>query len=147
MVLGKKIIVSAKHGIKLIKGVSGMFEIMDESTGNVLGIRAIGKIRRTDYDELTPICEDLINKEGKIRMLIDMKDFELEEPSAWGADFHFGHEFHKKIEKMAIVGDKRWEAWMVDFCRHFYAEEAKYFPDYDIEAAWDWLKEGQEQAA
>ena len=124
-----------------------MFDVMDESGGSVLGLRATGHITRADYDELTPICEDLISREGQIRVLIDMKGFVLEEPSAWRADFHFGREFHNKIQRMAIVGDKRWEAWMTDFCRHFYATEARFFQSADITLAWDWLREAEELAA
>ena len=124
-----------------------MFEIMDESNGKLLGVRAKDVIKRTDYDELVPKCEKLIKEEGSMSMLIDMKGFKLEAPSAWRADFHFGHEFHNKIERMAIVGDRWWEDWMTDFCRHFYAQQAKYFHSSEMAAAWDWLKEGQEQAA
>jgi hypothetical protein len=124
-----------------------VIKVMEESKGSVIGFRAIGDITREDYDKLTPICEELIEQQGNIRVLIDMKDFKLEEPSAWKADFHFGHEFHNKIEKMAIVGNKRWEAWMTDFCNHFYAKEAKYFKSENIEDAWNWLRVGLEEAA
>ncbi len=124
-----------------------MFEIMKESSGKFLGIDATDVIRRQDYDELVPICEKIINDEGSLSMLIDMKGFRLEAPSAWRDDFDFGREFHHKIEKMAIVGDRWWEEWMVAFCRHFYAQEAKYFRSYEMDTAWEWLKERQEQAA
>ncbi len=124
-----------------------MFEVMDESGGSVLGLRATGHITRADYSDLTPICEDLISREGQIEVLIDMKGFELEEPSAWRADFHFGREFHNKILRMAIVGDRRWEKWMADFCRHFYATESRFFHSDDMALAWDWLREAQELAA
>lgn len=124
-----------------------MFEIMDESHGKFLGIRAEGVIARADYDELVPECEKLIKEEGSMSLLIDMKGFRLESPDAWGADFHFGREFRNKIERMAVVGDRWWLDRMTDFCRHFYARQAKYFHSSDMDAAWDWLKEGQEQAA
>ena len=124
-----------------------MFEVMNESSGNVLGIKAIGIVRRADYDVLTPLCESLIEQEGTIRVLIDMQDFDLEEPTAWGADLHLGHEMHNKIEKMAIVGNRRWEQWMTSFCSPFYAREAKYFRAEDMADAWNWLEESKEQAA
>lgn len=124
-----------------------MFEVMDESSGRFLGIRAIGVIQRSDYDELVPICRKLISEEGSMSMLVDMEDFKLEAPSAWRADFKFGQELRNSVERMAIVGDRWWETWMVDFCRHFYAREAKYFHTSDMAAAWDWVKEEKEQAA
>ena len=124
-----------------------MFEVMNESTGNILGIRATGAISKGDYVELGQLCERLINREGEIHLLVDMTDFKSEPPSAWHADFHFGREFRHKIEKMAVLGDKRWESWLTDFCRHFYALEAKYFHTNDVEAAWDWLTEEEKQVA
>jgi hypothetical protein len=124
-----------------------MFEIMSESSGNVLGVRAKGVITRKDYEQLVPMCEDLIRREGNICVLIDMKNFELESPAAWLADIEFGREFHNKIEKMAIVGDKRWEAWLTDFSTPFYARDAKYFNITDIHHAWNWVKEGIARAA
>lgn len=124
-----------------------MFEKMSESSGNVLGLRAVGVIKRSDYAELTSLCENLIAQDGSINILFDLAEFEFEEPVAWGADFHLGHEFHDKIERMAIVGDKRWEKWMTAFCQPFYAKEAQYFHTADRAAAWDWLREEKSQAA
>lgn len=120
---------------------------MEKSNGNVLGVKAIGDIRKSDYNQLTPMCERIINEFGDMRMLLDMQDFRFEEPSAWRSDLHFGREFHNRIERVAIVGDKRWEAWLTDFCAPFYAREAKFFHSDDRDLAWDWLTEGMEWAA
>lgn len=118
-----------------------MLEMMKESSGNVVGFKAIGTIKPADYDELVPKFEKLIWEEGTLRVLMDLSEFKSESPGAWKADLNFGREFHEKIEKLAIVGDKRWEKWMTDFCAPFYAREARYFHTDDIIAAWDWLRE------
>lgn len=118
-----------------------MLQKLDESTGNVVGFKAIGTIKPADYDELIPKFEALIEREGTVRVLMDMSEFKSEAPSAWMDDLRFGHEFHKKIVKLAVVGDKRWEKWMTSFCDPFYAQEAKFFHTDDMIAAWDWLRE------
>jgi len=118
-----------------------MLEILQESSGNIIGFKAIGTIKPADYDELVPKFEELIKQEGTVRVLMDMSAFKSEAPSAWRDDFHFGKEFHKKIEKIAIVGDRRWEKWMAKFCAPFYAREARFFHTDDTIAAWDWLRE------
>lgn len=118
-----------------------MIELMKKSEGKVIGFKAIGTIKPADYDELVPVVQNAINEQGSVRLLLDMEEFKSEAPSAWKADFEFGHEFHKKIEKMAIVGDKHWEKWMTEFCAPFYAVEAKYFHTDNMIAAWDWLGE------
>jgi hypothetical protein len=114
---------------------------LKESSGNVLGFKASGKIIPADYEELVPAVEELVKKEGNVCMLIDLEEFEGESIKAWSNDFKFGHEFHDKIDKMAIVGDKKWEEWLAALADPFYAREARYFHVDDISAAWDWLRE------
>lgn len=116
-------------------------EKMTESSGNIIGFRAIGTIKPADYDELVPMFEQLIRQEGTVRVLMDLSQFRSESPSAWKADLHFGREFHNKIEKLAIVGDRSWEKWMTELCAPFYAREAGFFHTDDAIAAWDWLRE------
>ncbi|MEZ4582611.1 MAG: STAS/SEC14 domain-containing protein [Caldilineaceae bacterium] len=45
-------------------------------------------------------------------VLLDLQEFAGEEVKAWLPDLKFGHRFHDKIAKMAIVGDKRWQRWL-----------------------------------
>jgi hypothetical protein len=52
----------------------------------------------------------------------------------------FGRDYHKKIEKMAIVGDKKWQEWLTKVAEPFYAVEAKFFSPDDIDDAWAWVK-------
>lgn len=118
-----------------------MFEKMDESAGNVVGYRIAGRITREDYEALTPEVEALVEQEGNIRLLLDMEGFEWEEMKAWGADFKFGRQFREKIDKLAIVGDKRWEKWLAAVADPFYAREAEFFKTDDRHAAWEWLRE------
>ncbi len=51
---------------------------------------------------------------------------------------HFGHEYHEKIARMAIVGHKKWEQHLAHLAAPFYAKESAYFDDQD--AAWAWLR-------
>ena len=62
--------------------------------------------------------------------------FHWEKTSSWGADLHFGHEFHHKIERVAIVGDKKWEQHLASLASPFSAKDSKYFENDDD--AWAW---------
>ncbi len=118
-----------------------MIEVLPESKGNVLGIKAIGTIRPVDYDEIVPMLEDAIRKRGAVRVLFDLSQFNRETIKAWKQDFEFGREFHRRIEKAAIVGDKTWEKWLTVFVDPFYAQEARYFHTGEMGTAWKWLRE------
>ena len=72
-----------------------------------------------------------------MRLLLDLTDFHWEKVSAWGADLRFGREYHDKIDRVAIVGDKRWEKHLASLASPWYARDSKYF-DNDTDA-WGWL--------
>jgi hypothetical protein len=118
-----------------------MIDKLERSSGDVLGYKVAGTVTKSDYEVMVPQVEALVEQEGSIKMLLDMTEFKWEKVSAWGSDFKFGREYRQKISKMAIVGDKTWEKWLTKLADPFYAQEAKYFPAAERDAAWSWLKE------
>ena len=118
-----------------------MITKMSESKGNVLGFKLIGDVTKEDYKILVLEVQALIDKEGSISLLSDMTQFKWVDIDAWGDDFNFSRIYRKKINKMAIVGDKTWEKWLTNLVELFLSIETKFFDPIDIEAAWKWLKE------
>ena len=116
-----------------------ILEKLSQSSGNILGYKVVGTIIKEDYTALTAEVEALLQQESSICLLLDLEEFEGEKIKAWGADFKFGHEYRKKIARMAIVGDKKWQEWMTALVDPFYAREAEFFPTGERAAAWEWL--------
>lgn len=81
---------------------------MEQSRDNVLGFRAVGEVTKEDYATLVPAVAAAIKQYATIRVLFDLSDFKREKAVAWGADLGFGREYHDKIERMALVGDRSW---------------------------------------
>ena len=81
----------------------------DRSTGDTLGFVVSGDVTKADYEVLTPAVAEAVEQHGAVKLMLDLTDFGWERASAWGADLRFGHEFHDKIARLAIVGDKKWE--------------------------------------
>jgi hypothetical protein len=129
------------RSVQLKTGVDDVFEKLENSSGNVVGFKAIGTITASDYKILVPEIRALVEKEGNVFMLLDLSDFKWEKMEAWLSDMKFAWEFHNEIEKMAIVGDKSWEKWMAHLAKPFYARDAKFFHSSDIVKAWAWLRE------
>ncbi|MGA7688981.1 MAG: STAS/SEC14 domain-containing protein [Jiangellales bacterium] len=113
-----------------------MIEELSASHDHVLGFRVSGDITKEDYDVLTPAVATAAQN-GSVRLLLDLTDFRWEKVDAWGADLHFGHEFHDAIERMAIVGDHAWEKYLARMAQPFYAREARFFSTGD--EAWAWM--------
>jgi hypothetical protein len=41
-----------------------------------------------------------------------------------------------KVERIAMVGDNKWEGWMAKVCKPFTAPTVKYFEAGELDAAW-----------
>jgi hypothetical protein len=118
-----------------------MIEKLKRSSGNTIGFKISGTVTKDDYAIMLPAVEALVERGGDINLLLDLSEFHWEKISAWGADIGFGTTYRKKIDKMAIVGDKKWQKWLSSLADPFYAREAEYFHTADAEAAWAWLNE------
>lgn len=117
-----------------------MIEKLTQSSDDVLGFKASGNITKADYETMVPAVEAALQTYESVRVLLDLTEFKWEKAEAWGSDWKFGRDFHKKINKMAIVGDKTWEKWLATVAGPFYAVEAKFYQADDIDSAWAWLR-------
>lgn len=117
-----------------------MFEKLPQSSGNIVGYKAEGKLLDKDYKELIPKLEDLIVQYGKIRFLMDMTEYEGASIKAALDDIMFGIKHDKDCERCAVVGNKTWEEWMIKVSKFFMKGEIKYFDIHEIDQAWEWLK-------
>src|ERR1700761_1886505 len=113
---------------------------VDEVThGRVLEVDLHGRLTRRDFDQLVPDTEKLIARFGKIRLVVTMHDFEgwdigaLWEEIKWEAK-HFHH-----IERIALVGEERWQKRMAAICNSFTTGSVRYFPFSQIEVAYAWV--------
>lgn len=108
--------------------------------GKVIEVRLSGKLTGKDYAMFVPDTEALIKRQGKIRVLAILDDFHgwdaaaLWEDTKWEAR-HFSH-----IERIAVVGEKRWHRWMASFCKPFTSAEVRYFEHDELAAARLWVE-------
>lgn len=117
-----------------------MIERLARSTDAALGFKVTGKVGADDYAVLVPAVEAAVSAHDEIGLLIDLAGFESEGASAWGADLRFGLEFRSRIARLAIVGDKAWEAWLARLAAPFYAHDARFFHPDAIDDAWTWIE-------
>jgi hypothetical protein len=116
-----------------------MIEKLDRSAGNVLGFRLSGKLHDEDYKIFVPAIDAALKAHGKVRMLALMEDFHGWDLHAVWDDIKFAAGHYSAIERVAMVGDKKWEEWMAKVCKPFTAATVKYFDASELEAAWAWV--------
>ena len=114
--------------------------LKEEANGKILVVQASGKLAKVDYEQFVPETERLIRKFGKIRVLFELHDFHGWEAGALWADIKFDLKHFKDIEKLAMVGDKKWEKGMSVFCKPFTTAKIRYFDISRIKDARAWLK-------
>ncbi len=112
---------------------------------NIFAFQAIGKLTQEDYQEFLPQLEELIRKHGRISMLVELIDFEGWEPKAAWEDFRFGMTHDRDFDRIAIVGDSKWEKAMVALANLVSRTRMRFFQREDIDQAWEWLEAAVEQ--
>ena len=120
-----------------------MIEILPESEGKVLAIRASEKLTDEDYKQIfIPRMDQLITEFGRIRVLFTMADnFKGWEVAAMWDDANFGMKHKDQFEKIAVVGGPKWVEWASKLEGHFMDGAVKTFPADQLQAAKDWISQ------
>ena len=118
-----------------------MIDQLPETFGKVLAFRMSGKLHDEDYKRFVPLVDSAIAAQGKVRLLALFENFQGWDLQALWDDIKFATTHCTKIERIALVGDKKWEQWMAKVCKPFTMAKIRYFDASEIDAAWKWLGE------
>ena len=100
-----------------------------------------GKLHDEDYKQFVPAVEAALKAHGKVRLLAQFEDFHGWDMHAMWDDTKFATKHCADVERIALVGDKKWEEWMAKICRPFTLAKLRYFDVTDANVAWQWLEE------
>jgi hypothetical protein len=81
-----------------------------------------------------------VAEKGKIRLLFEMSQLSGWEAVAAWEDFKLGVKHFADIERLAMVGEKKWQKVMAQLCRPFTTAEVRYFERSDLATARNWLE-------
>ena len=116
-----------------------MFRGLDDSVGNYIALKAVGKITSRDYDTLIPYLEEAIKKEGPLNILCDMTNFDGMEIKLEWRDFRFGMRHIRDFHRCALVGASKWVEWCVKITVSFFKFEVRLFQTGQEKEARNWL--------
>jgi hypothetical protein len=116
-------------------------QLDEENEGRILVVHVSGKLTRADYVNFVPEFERLVLVHGKIRLLFDMTGFSGWDAGAAWEDFKIGIHHFSDIERLAMVGEKKWQHGMAIFCQPFTGATLRYFDRADAAEARKWLDE------
>ena len=113
--------------------------LSETNGGKVLEIQLTGKLAKEDYEQLVPAVERLVKEHGRIRILVEMRDFHGWTAGALWQDIKFDAKHFSDIERLAIVGETKWQHGMAIFCKPFTTASIRYFDHAAIDQARTWL--------
>ena len=114
-------------------------QLNEENGGKVLIVHVSGKLTKADYEHFVPEVERLIGQHGKLSMLFNMTGLHGWEVGALWEDTKFAIKHLSDIEKLAMVGEKKWQQGMAMFCKPFTKATIRYFDHVGIDEARKWL--------
>jgi hypothetical protein len=116
-------------------------ELKEEDGGKILDVHVSGKLEAADYEHFVPEFERLVRQHGKLRVLFSMAGFHGWEAGALWDDIKFDLKHGGDIERLAMVGEKKWQQGMATFCKPFTKATIRYFDHVAAAEARKWLEE------
>ena len=120
-----------------------MIEFLEEGSGNIVGMRAAGRLSEADYrDVLAPRIHLLLEQFRSLKALFLMDEtFEGWSLRAAWANTVFDVKHRRDFEKIAIVGAPKWEDWCIKTAaKWLMTGELQTFRLDQLTQAWEWLR-------
>lgn len=114
-------------------------QIKEENGGKMLTVHVTGKLVVTDYEGFVPEFKRLVRQYGKLSVLFDMTDFHGWTPGALWSETKVAVYHFSAIDRLAIVGEKRWQQGMASFFKAFTTATVHYFDHAEAVSARRWL--------
>jgi broad specificity phosphatase PhoE len=109
--------------------------------GNIVTIKITGKLEQSELAQAQQSAAEILKKEGKKRMLVIAEDFQGWGRGDWG-DLSGQMLLDQYVERLAIVGDKKWEDLSLLFTGKGIRRVAiEFFAPNDLAKAETWLAE------
>jgi len=118
-----------------------MIETIETGSSKVFGLKVCGKLHDEDYKQFVPRMETILTAEGKVRLFVQCEDFHGWDLHAAWDELKFSLKHYSDFERIAMVGDRKWERWMASLSKPFTWAKVRYFDTTDVAAAWKWLEE------
>ena len=106
----------------------------------LMTLRLIGKLSRPELAKAQADAAEIFRQQGKMRVLVLVDTFAgWEKEGDWG-DLSFQAENDQHMERIAIVGDKKWETLALLFAgQGFRRTPVEFFPTAELAKARVWL--------
>ncbi len=118
--------------------------IIEKPEQKLLEVHLTGKLTSADYKQFVPQTERFFSGGAKVNVLVLMHDFHGWSPGGVWEDIKWDFKHFRDIERLALVGESRWQAIMSKVCKPFTSGEVRYFDFKDLPKAREWVEHAAE---
>ncbi len=123
-----------------------MIDILND-TGSLIVVRIDGELTRDDYTRFVPWLDRRVtNAGGPVSFVVHAEDWDgwASLRAAW-ADLKMDTRFTGDVDRLAMVGDARWQEWLTKLSSPLVPTRVRWFDPSDADAAEAWAS-GKERA-
>lgn len=107
-----------------------------EEIDNLINVAVFGEFTIADYKEFEEHVLHRIKFQGKVNILLDLRDMlKYTLDVAW-EEIKFGREHSRDFEKIAVVTTDQWIVWSAWLSRLFVDTEIRVYSDYEEAREW-----------
>ena len=119
-----------------------MIEVNAHTNDDILAIKASGKLSKEDLDDLEPALNKFATASDDPHLIMILEDFGgWQDTAAFWKDLQLDAEYIGYFDRIAVVGDKKWQKWGTRLVDPITKEELKFFSIENADSAWEWLNE------
>jgi len=102
-------------------------QMHQEDDGDALVVQVSDTLTNADFKSLGSEFQRLVQQRGRVRVLYELNDFHgLDGPALWD-EIRFDFKNFADVERIAIVGDRRWEHCAEALWKPFTLARVRYF--------------------
>ena len=116
-------------------------QLHEENGGKLLAIHISGKLVKADYAPFVPEFERLLRQHGRLRVLFDMTGFHGWDAGAMWEDIKFDIKHFADIDRLAMVGERKWQQGLAACFKVFTKATVRYFDNANAAEVRKWLDE------
>jgi hypothetical protein len=117
-----------------------MIRRLNNEADLLLGYHLSGTITQEDVKLAQREIRSVLDRYGKVRLLIHLGDLEIPQAAAAWQDLKYTQVYLTDVERMAVVGDDAWQAWVTKVVDLPTQGKIRFFEESETQQAWDWVR-------
>jgi hypothetical protein len=117
-------------------------QILPFTQDNLIAVRVSGNLTTEELDPFEAMVKHVIAQYGEVRLYAEMEQFSGWEPESFLENVFFDLVHAHQFGKVAMVGEKNWQAWLARLVNLVKRGQVRYFGLDQRVQALEWIQYG-----